>query len=142
MSFRRRIVHIDALFDEALYMGAGAVPPLVPVVLEVSDYAPLVDDVSRARTKVCVVHDPRPLNNSPRPQHVVFFITRTHHTPPRLSHGLCCLSDKDRSCTRTEIGFIISLRRTPRTKWEHTVGPMGGVISTKRKARHVGAVVS
>ena len=47
--------------------------------MEVSDYAPLVADVSRARIKVCVVHDPRPLNNSPRPQHVVFFITRTRH---------------------------------------------------------------
>ena len=57
----------------------GAVPSLALVVVEVSDYAPLVADVSGARIKVCVVHDPRPLNNSPRPQHVVFFITRTHH---------------------------------------------------------------
>jgi len=55
-------------------MRAGAVPLLALVVVEVSDYVPLVADVSRARIKVCVVHDPRPLNNS------VFFITRTHHT--------------------------------------------------------------
>ena len=58
-------------------MRAGAVPSLNLVVVEVSDYAPLVTNVSRAQIKVCVVHDPRPLNNSPRPQHVVFFITRT-----------------------------------------------------------------
>jgi len=40
---------------------------------------------------------------------------------------------------RTEVGFIISPCHTPRTKWEHTVGPISGVISTKR---HVGTVVS
>lgn len=61
-------------------MRAGAVPSLALVVMEVSDCTPLVADVSRARIKVCVVHDTRPLNNSPRPQQVVFLITRTHHT--------------------------------------------------------------
>ena len=59
-------------------MRAGAVPSLVLVVVEVSDYALPVSDMSRAQIKVFVVHDPRLLNNSPRPQHVVFFITRTH----------------------------------------------------------------
>ena len=39
-------------------MRAGAVPLLTLIVVEVSDYAPLVADVSRARIKVCVVHDP------------------------------------------------------------------------------------
>jgi hypothetical protein len=96
--------------------------------VEVSDYAPLVADVSQAWIKVCVVRDPRPLNNAPR--------------PPRLSHWPRCLGDNGRSCTRTEVGFIISPRRTPRTKWEHTVGSIGVVAFTKRKARHVGAVVS
>ena len=64
---------------------------------------------------------------------------------PLLSHWLCCLGDNDRLCTRTEVGFIISLRRTPRTKWEHTVGPIGDIVSKKRKPRnrkprHVGTV--
>ena len=61
-------------------MRASAVPSLVLVAVEVSDYAPLVAGVSRARIKVCVIHDSRPLNNSPRPQHVVFFIAHIHHT--------------------------------------------------------------
>ena len=39
-------------------MRAGAVPSLALVVVAVSDYASLVADVSRARTKVCVVDDP------------------------------------------------------------------------------------
>jgi len=31
----------------------------------------------------------------------------------------------------------MSPHHTPRTKWEHTVGPMAGAISMKRRARHV-----
>ena len=97
-------------------MRASAVPSLVLVAVEVSDYAPLVAGVSRARIKVCVIHDSRPLNNSPRPQHVVLFITCTHHTllVYRIGSVFWVIT---RSCTRTEVGFIISTRRTPRTKW-------------------------
>jgi hypothetical protein len=43
-------------------MRAGAVPSLALVVVEVSDCTPLVADVSRARIKVCLVHDTRPLH--------------------------------------------------------------------------------
>jgi len=84
------------------------------------------------------------LNNSPRAQHIVFFITRTHHTilVYRIGSVIWGITTGRVRALRTEVGFIISPSRTPRTKWEHTVGPIDGVISTKRKARHVGAVVS
>ena len=38
-------------------MRAGAVPSLALVVVEVSEYAPPVSDVSRARIKVFLVHE-------------------------------------------------------------------------------------
>jgi len=42
-----------------LYMRAGAVLSLALIVMEVSDYVPLVVVVvSRVQIEVCVVHDP------------------------------------------------------------------------------------
>jgi hypothetical protein len=111
---------------------SGAVPSLAVVAVEVSDYPPLVANVSQARIKVCVVHDPRPRSNSPRPQHVVLFITRTHHTLLVYSIG-AVVWVITRSYTRTEVGFTISSRRTSRTKWEHTVGP--SVVLFPRRGR-------
>jgi len=75
-------------------MRAGAVPSLALVVMEVSEYAPLVTNVSQAQIKVCVAYDPRPPNNSPRPPHFMLFITRTHHTLLVYRIG-CCLGDNE-----------------------------------------------